>query len=83
MFLLKARKLKRDDKHLLIIYEQILKAARAPICYAQWGVPDTVEGRYQMMLLHLNIILIALKNKGEEAKSFSQSVSLEVVYSLL
>ena len=42
-------------------YEAIVAAARHPVFYADWGVPDTLDGRFDMITLHAFLILDRLK----------------------
>lgn len=42
-------------------YEAIVAAARHPIFYAEWGVADTLDGRFDMITLHSFLILDRLK----------------------
>ncbi|MGE0503107.1 MAG: ubiquinol-cytochrome C chaperone family protein [Rhizobiaceae bacterium] len=39
------------------LYGQIVAAARRPVLYAGFGVPDTPLGRYEMISLHLFLFL--------------------------
>jgi cytochrome b pre-mRNA-processing protein 3 len=39
------------------LYRAIVTAARQPHFYREWGVPDTVDGRFDMIVLHLFLIL--------------------------
>jgi cytochrome b pre-mRNA-processing protein 3 len=39
------------------LYGSIVTQARARGFYAQWGVPDTPEGRFEMIALHLAVVL--------------------------
>jgi cytochrome b pre-mRNA-processing protein 3 len=48
------------------IYGAIVAQARRPAFYAELGVPDTPSGRYEMVVLHLFLILERLRS-GEEA----------------
>lgn len=41
------------DRNIETIYGVIVAQARQPIFYAEYGVPDTVEGRFDMIVLHL------------------------------
>jgi cytochrome b pre-mRNA-processing protein 3 len=41
------------DRNIETIYGVIVAQARRPAFYAQYGVPDTVEGRFDMIVLHL------------------------------
>jgi cytochrome b pre-mRNA-processing protein 3 len=48
------------------LYEAIVAAARQPKFYANWQVPDTVDGRFDMIVLHMFLILRRLKNEAPE-----------------
>ena len=39
------------------LYGSSVTAARAAIFYAQWGVPDTLAGRFEMVALHVALLL--------------------------
>ena len=45
------------------LYGSSVTAARAPVFYAQWGVPDTLQGRFEMIALH---VALALRRLGAE-----------------
>jgi cytochrome b pre-mRNA-processing protein 3 len=57
------------------VYGAIVAAARHPRFYAEWGVPDTVDGRYDMIVLHTVLVLDRLASEGEEGQSFSQALT--------
>jgi cytochrome b pre-mRNA-processing protein 3 len=42
-------------------YEAIVAAARHPVLYADWQVPDTLDGRFDMISLHAFLVLDRLK----------------------
>lgn len=46
-------------------YEAIVAAARHPVFYAEWGVPDTVDGRFDMITLHAFLVLDRLKGTAD------------------
>jgi cytochrome b pre-mRNA-processing protein 3 len=48
------------------LYAAIVAAARQAKFYQDMGVPDTVEGRFEMIILHLFLVLNRLKNEGAE-----------------
>ncbi len=57
-------KLFRRKPHLkeaLALYGATVRAARRPAFYGHWGVPDTPEGRFEMLALHAFLILKRLK----------------------
>jgi cytochrome b pre-mRNA-processing protein 3 len=45
------------------LYGSSVTSARAHNFYAQWGVPDTVQGRFEMIALH---VALALRRLGKE-----------------
>jgi cytochrome b pre-mRNA-processing protein 3 len=59
------------------VYGAIVAAARHPRFYAEWGVPDTVDGRYDMIVLHSTLVLDRLSGEGEEApaRRFAQELT--------
>jgi cytochrome b pre-mRNA-processing protein 3 len=48
------------------LYAAIVAAARQPKFYAEWGVPDTVDGRFDMIVLHLYLVLARLRENAPE-----------------
>ncbi len=74
--LLKANKNKSYsslDVHNL--YIKIVDQARQPVFYSDWQVPDTVDGRFEMIILHMFFVLQTLQNKNnEEAEAFAQKL---------
>lgn len=52
-------------------YEAIVAAARHPAFYAQWNVPDTLDGRFDMISLHAFLVLDRLRG---EQQDFRQSL---------
>ena len=44
------------------IYGMIVTQAREPLFYRDFGVPDTVNGRFDLLLLHLWLVLRRLKS---------------------
>lgn len=52
-------------------YAAIVAQSRQVKFYAEWGVPDTVTGRFDMISLHLALLLRRLKAEPE-ARDFSQ-----------
>ena len=44
------------------IYGMIVTQAREPLFYRDFGVPDTVNGRFDLLLLHLWLLLRRLKS---------------------
>ncbi len=40
-----------------VIYGSIVASARQPAFYTDWGVPDTREGRFEMIALHVALVM--------------------------
>ena len=47
------------------LYGMIVAQARSPAFYAGYGVPDTVQGRFDLIVLHLVLILARLGRDHE------------------
>jgi len=47
------------------LYAALVAQARQPEFYADLGVPDTVDGRFDMIMLHLSLLLRRLRDDGE------------------
>jgi cytochrome b pre-mRNA-processing protein 3 len=56
------------------IYGAIVAQARLPAFYANYGVPDTVEGRFDMIVLHLFVFLRRLGGLAGTQRQFGQAV---------
>jgi cytochrome b pre-mRNA-processing protein 3 len=57
------------------LYDGIVAAARQERFYADWGVPDTVDGRFDMIALHLYLVLDRLKGRDGAAGSLGQALT--------
>ena len=49
--------------------------ARLPVFYQEFGVPDTLEGRFVLLSLHLFAVLHRLKTEGRIAGDLAQELS--------
>ncbi|MBB4286846.1 ubiquinol-cytochrome C chaperone family protein [Roseospira goensis] len=38
------------------LYGEVVRRARQPALYLTWGVPDTLDGRYDMLVLHAYVL---------------------------
>lgn len=57
---------RQDDRHKAAqIYGAVVTQARHPAFFAETGVPDTPEGRYEVIVLHLFLVLERLRGAGE------------------
>ncbi len=65
---------KANTAHVYAIYSAIVAQSRQEKFYADWQVPDTVNGRFDMISLHLCLLFRRLKTGQESTRVFSQSV---------
>jgi cytochrome b pre-mRNA-processing protein 3 len=63
-----------DPEAVLAIYRAIVAQSRQPVFYAEWGVPDTVTGRFDMICLHMSLVFRRLQGGGKEASEFAQAL---------
>lgn len=56
------------------LYGGIVAQSRHPHFYAVLGVPDTPEGRFEMLVLHTVLVCHRLKGGGEAERAMSQDV---------
>lgn len=56
------------------IYELLVARARHEDFYLKNIVPDTFDGRFEMMVMHLYLIHTRLKNANEDGRRISQEV---------
>lgn len=54
------------------LYGQAVTQARSPRFYSDLGVPDTVDGRFEMIALHVFLILDRMSGKSEAASDMAQ-----------
>lgn len=65
---------KARDAQIARLYDQILAQSRDPALFLEGGVPDTVEGRTDMMLLHLFLLMHRLNDEQSEVRDIAQGV---------
>jgi len=69
------RLLSRNDPQAKIrfLYGAIVAQARMPAFYNRYGVPDTVEGRFDMVLLHVYLVWRRLSKAGVPEREAAQA----------
>jgi cytochrome b pre-mRNA-processing protein 3 len=50
------------------LYGMIVAQARSPVFYSAYGVPDTLQGRFDLIVLHLVLVLERLDVSGTGAE---------------
>lgn len=56
------------------IYRDIVAQARIPVFYSACGVPDTLDGRFDMIVLHAYLTMRRLTAAGEAGQTLSQAL---------
>jgi cytochrome b pre-mRNA-processing protein 3 len=54
------------------LYGAIVAQARSPAFYRSYGVPDTVSGRLEMLMLHVVLVLRHLENGTAKSRQLGQ-----------
>jgi cytochrome b pre-mRNA-processing protein 3 len=69
--------LRRRDKHeraAFQLYGAAVAAARDPYLYATLGVPDTLDGRFDAVVLHVYLVVRRLNQEAEPGPTLAQGV---------
>jgi cytochrome b pre-mRNA-processing protein 3 len=71
-----ARRRKRRAERILIdqIHGEIVAAARAPELFRDFGIPDDLDGRFEMMTLHAGLMLRRLADFGGKSGDLGQAL---------
>jgi cytochrome b pre-mRNA-processing protein 3 len=56
------------------LYEALVAQSRLPCFYVEAEVPDTVDGRFEMLALHAHLVLRRLKDGGAETAPLAQAL---------
>lgn len=57
------------------LYGSIVTQARSRSFYAHWGVPDTAGGRFEMIVLHLVVVLHRLGQEGQGGQRLARALT--------
>lgn len=74
LFLKRLFQTPRFQSEARALFGQIAERARRPILYTLYGVPDTIDGRFELLCLHAYAAFHGLKGKGPNADAFSQAL---------
>lgn len=75
---LKFRDRRRREQIAHDLYLAVINQARLPAFYLEYGVPDTLDGRFDLIVLHAALVMRRLRAAGEgdaaEAKEVAQAL---------
>ena len=63
-----------DTSKATDLYGAVVAQARNPAFYAECGIEDTPEGRYELIVLHIALVLERLSAAGDEGKALSRGL---------
>ena len=66
---------RRNELRASKLYGSIVAQARLPAFYREFGLPDTLEGRFASLSLHLFAVLDRLKAEGAETRNLAQALT--------
>ena len=56
------------------LYTALVEQARQPVFYARWGVPDSRDGRLELVTLHAILLMRRLREEGTPGRELAQAV---------
>ncbi|EFL90521.1 ubiquinol-cytochrome C chaperone family protein [Ahrensia sp. R2A130] len=65
---------KAPPRHADRLYGAVVARARDPLFFARYDVPDTFDGRFESLVLHLFLLHHRLKDGSDKVRSVSQGV---------
>jgi cytochrome b pre-mRNA-processing protein 3 len=66
---------KPEKRTAQALHRKLVEAARQPALYGDEGVPDTIEGRFELVVLHTALIVLVLqKSEDPQARAVSQAL---------
>ena len=74
MFGLFNKKETPEEANAKELYNIVVNVARQSVFYSDWGVPDNVDGRFDMISVHEALLICRLEQLGDEAAELSQQL---------
>ena len=65
---------RRYERAGYALYTAAVQAARDPVFYAGLGVPDTLDGRFDMIGLHVSLLMDRLRREPSPGPELAQAV---------
>lgn len=67
---LKRRNAEKDaEVRAAELYDEIVAIARQPDWYVEGGVPDSIDGRFDMVVLALSLLLVRLERDADDSRA--------------
>lgn len=71
-----------EEEPARALYVTIVEHARQPEFYAAQGVPDSVDGRFELLILHCFLVLRRLKAESKETEALAQTLFDTLIYDM-
>lgn len=65
---------KRHERAGYALYTAAVQAARDPVLYQRLHVPDTMDGRFDMVGLYVFLVIHRLRDEGDDGKALGQAI---------
>ena len=65
---------KRHERAGYTLYTEAVRAARDPVFYTEYGVPDTLDGRFDLVGLHVFVLIDRLRAAPPPGPALAQAV---------
>ncbi len=79
MFLARLFRRSPHKDEALALYGAAVRQARQPAFYADCGVPDSVDGRFDLIVVHVFLVIRSLTRAGEAGERTGQTL-LEIMF---
>ncbi|WP_203292367.1 ubiquinol-cytochrome C chaperone family protein [Maricaulis parjimensis] len=66
---------KPEKRTAQALHRKVVEAARQPALYGEDGVPDTIDGRFELIVLHTALVVLVLQS-GEDPRGKAVSQAL-------
>lgn len=63
-----------EKEKAALLYGRIMAAARNPAFFTRYGFPDEFETRFELLVLHMFLVLGRLEGQGEEARVLAREL---------
>jgi len=63
------------DSAAAVLYRAVVTRAREPVFYLEWGVADTMDGRFDLLALHVFLVFESLRGRGEAAAALGSELA--------
>lgn len=74
IFSLFKRRPSATEEAAAALHERVVAAARRPALFRGLGAPDTLPGRFELVVLHAVLVLRRLRREGSEGQEIGQAL---------